>query len=84
MRHITNDSARPCELVHVEHIWTNSSRGLDGWLNIEFRYEAFCSRLPSRYAFYLSPGGSSPASFFHVSVRRNSLPSGYKKKALEV
>lgn len=43
-----------------------------GWLDIEFRDQAFCSRLPSRHAFYLSPGGSSTTELFllfHVGVR---------------
>lgn len=57
-----------------------------GWLNVEFRYQAFCSRLPSRYVFYLSRKTSlrlfSFRSFMAVSDGK-SRPSG-DQKALEV
>lgn len=44
----------------------------NGWLDIEFHNQAFCSKLPSSHAFYLSLGGPSTAFFhlFHVGVRQ--------------
>lgn len=32
-----------------------------GWLSVEFLYQAFCSRMPSHHAFYLSPDENSTA-----------------------